>query len=211
MLQRENAPPAWVPVLDQLNVHARRMQSLVEELLLLSRLEQEDEVPNPQPVVVSELLGDILKHARIVSGKREHLFSLEADPVLRIMGAAGELQSAFSNLVINAVNYTPARGVIRVRWYGDAHGAHLEVQDNGIGISQDHLERITERFFRVETSRVRGDGGTGLGLAIVKHVLLRHHATLDIRSNLGEGSTFRCDFPPETVVAQTLLQLSQPA
>lgn len=211
MLQREAAPPPWVPVLDQLNVHAKRMQSLVEELLLLSRLEQEDEVPNPQPVLVSELLGDILKQARIVSGKREHLFSLEADPVLRIMGAAGELQSAFSNLVINAVNYTPARGVIRVRWYGDSQGAHLEVQDNGIGISQDHLERITERFFRVESSRVRGDGGTGLGLAIVKHVLLRHGASLDIRSNLGEGSTFRCDFPAAAVVAQTLLQLSQPA
>lgn len=212
--QRALAPPAWVPVLEQLNAHANRMQSLVEELLLLSRLEQEDEVPDPEPVLVSELLGDILRQARIVSGAREHLFSVEADPVLQVMGAARELNSAFTNLVVNAVNYTPARGVIRVRWYGDARGAHLEVQDNGIGISDDHLERITERFYRVDSSRARTDGGsigTGLGLAIVKHVLLRHGATLDIKSKPGEGSTFRCDFPPDRLAAQTVLALTQPA
>ena len=209
--QRDQAPPAWLPVLDQLNAHANRMQSLVEELLQLSRLEQEDEVPNSEPVLVSEILGDILRQARLVSGNREHLFSLEADPVLRVMGAVRELYSAFSNLVVNAVNYTPARGVIRIRWYGDARGAHLEVQDNGIGISEEHLERITERFYRVDSSRSRGDGGTGLGLAIVKHVLLRHGATLHIKSKFGEGSTFRCDFPPDTIASQAVLALSLPA
>jgi len=209
--QRAQAPPAWLPVLDQLNAHANRMQALVEELLLLSRLEQEDDVPNPEPVAVSEMLSDILREARVISGRREHLFSIEIDPGVQIMGSAKELHSAFSNLVINAVNYTPARGVIHVRWFLDALGAHLEVQDNGIGIAEEHLERITERFYRVDTSRARSDGGTGLGLAIVKHVLLRHHATLEIRSKLGEGSTFRCDFPPETISAQAALPLSQPA
>ncbi len=211
--QREQAPPAWLPVLDQLNAHANRMQTLVEELLLLSRLEQEDSVPNPEPVLVSEMLSDILKQARIVSGHREHLFSLEADPVLRIEGSNTELHSAFSNLVINAVNYTPARGVIRIRWFADSRGAHLEVQDNGIGIAEEHLERITERFYRVESSRARGGegGGTGLGLAIVKHVLLRHGATLDIKSKEGEGSTFRCDFPPECIAPQAELPFSQSA
>lgn len=209
--QREQAPPAWTPVLEQLDAHAHRMQTLVEELLLLSRLEQDDDVPNPEPVAVSEMLSDILRAARVVSGKREHLFSLEVDPALQIMGSAKELHSAFSNLVINAVNYTPARGVVQIRWYRDPRGAHLEVQDNGIGIAEEHLERITERFYRVDSSRARGEGGTGLGLAIVKHVLLRHHATLDIQSRLGEGSTFRCDFPPETIAPQAALPLSQPA
>lgn len=209
--QRNMAPPPWLPALEQLNAHANRMQELVEELLLLSRLEQSDRVSDPEPVLVSEMLADILKQARIVSGAREHLFTLETDASLRILGSASELKSCFTNLVVNAVNYTPARGVIRVRWLGDARGAHLEVQDNGIGIAEEHLDRLTERFYRVDSARARGDGGTGLGLAIVKHVLIRHGGTLDIRSQLGAGSTFRCDFPPEAIVPQSALPLSRPA
>jgi two-component system phosphate regulon sensor histidine kinase PhoR len=209
--QRDQAPAAWQPALDQLDAHAARMQTLVEELLLLSRLEQEDHVLKPEPVLVSELLGDILKQARALSGKREHLFSLEADPTLQVMGATNELNSAFGNLVFNAVNYTPPRGIIRIRWYQDASGAHFEVQDNGIGIGEEHLDRITERFYRVDQSRSRGNGGTGLGLAIVKHVLIRHGAQLRITSKLGEGSTFRCDFPPAVVAPQAALRLPRPA
>ncbi|MGH8595705.1 MAG: phosphate regulon sensor histidine kinase PhoR [Gammaproteobacteria bacterium] len=209
--QRAQAPAAWLPVFDQLNAHANRMQTLVEELLLLSRLEQEDHVPNPEPVLVSELLSDVLKMARTVSGNREHLFALEADPVLQVIGSYSELSSAFSNLVFNAVNYTPARGVIQLRWYRDADGAHFEVRDNGIGIGDEHLERITERFYRIDSSRSRGQGGTGLGLAIVKHVLIRHGATLQIESKLGEGSTFRCDFPLAAIAPQAILPLSRPA
>lgn len=209
--QRAQAPTAWLPVFDQLNAQANRMQTLVEELLLLSRLEQEDHVPNAEPVLVSELLSDVLKVARSVSGNREHIFALEADPVLQIMGSYAELNSAFSNLVFNAVNYTPTRGVIQIRWYQNADGAHFEVQDNGIGIGAEHLERISERFYRVDSSRSRGHGGTGLGLAIVKHVLIRHGATLKIKSKLGEGSTFRCDFPLDVIAPQAVLALSRPA
>ena len=147
-----------------------------------------------------EILGSDL--GAMKSGARDHLFSLEADPTLRIMGNRNEIYSAISNLVFNAVHYTPTRGVIQLRWYRDDTGAHLEVQDNGIGIDDEHVERITERFYRVDPSRSRSDGGTGLGLAIVKHVLMRHDATLNIRSALGEGSTFRCDFPPEAIVKE---------
>ncbi len=198
--QRAQCPPAWLPALDQMSGQADRMQQLIEELLLLSRLEQEDQVPNAQPVLVSEMLSEMLKQARQLSGAREHLFSLEADPRLSLIGSSTELYSAFSNLVFNAVNYTPARGVIQIRWYADARGAHFEVQDNGPGIAEEHIERITERFYRVDGSRTRIHGGTGLGLAIVKHVLIRHGASLYIDSELGRGSTFRCDFPPETIV-----------
>jgi two-component system, OmpR family, phosphate regulon sensor histidine kinase PhoR len=209
--QRAQAPTAWLPVLDQLDAHANRMQTLVEELLLLSRLEQEDHLRNPEPVAVNEILSDVLKTAREISGNREHIFALESDPSLEIMGSRMELMSAISNLVFNAVNYTPARGVIQLRWYRNNEGAHLEVQDNGIGIGAEHLERITERFYRVDSSRSRGHGGTGLGLAIVKHVLIRHGATLSIKSKLGEGSVFRCDFPTPTIAPQQVLALSQPA
>jgi len=178
------------------------MQTLIEELLLLSRLEREDHASNLQPILVSELLSEILKQARILSATRDHFFSLEADPTLCIRGNRGEIYSAFSNLVFNAVHYTPSRGVIQIRWYGDEAGAHLEVQDNGVGIAEEHLDRITERFYRADSSRARSDGGTGLGLSIVKHVLLRHDAVLDVRSVPGEGSTFRCDFPPESIVVE---------
>jgi len=202
--QKHLAPANWGPALEQMSTHAERMKSLIEELLLLSRLEQEDHTTDVQPVLVSEMLSDIIKQARSLSGARDHLFSLEAEPALRVNGNRGELFSAFSNLVFNAVHYTPARGVIQLRWYQDAAGAHLEVQDNGVGIGEEHLERITERFYRVDQARTRAEGGTGLGLAIVKHVLLRHAARLEIQSTPGAGSTFRCDFPPEAIVAEGL-------
>ena len=207
--QAELAPPAWRPALAQMSAHAERMRQLVEELLLLSNLEREDRVPQPELVNVSEIVADCHARAAELSQQREHLFSLEIDPYLRLRGAKTELYSAFSNLIFNAVHYTPARGVIRIRWYRDDAGAHFEVEDNGIGIAPEHLPRLTERFYRVEQSRVRSAGGTGLGLAITKHVLARHDATLVIESTLGKGSRFRCDFPLSEVVdarAETVAQ-----
>lgn len=198
--QADQAPAAWRPALGQMMSHAERMRTLVEELLLLSRLEREDRVPKPVAVDVSELIAEIHARARDLSGAREHFFALEIAPGLSVLGARDELYSAFSNLVFNAVSYTPARGVIRIRWYRDVAGAHFEVEDNGIGIAAEHLARLTERFYRVDSSRARGgDGGTGLGLAIVKHVLQRHQAELAISSEPGKGSRFRCDFPPAQV------------
>ncbi|MBI4694100.1 MAG: phosphate regulon sensor histidine kinase PhoR [Gammaproteobacteria bacterium] len=207
--QTEVCPPTWRTPLVHMAEHAERMQLLVEELLLLSRLEQEPEVKDPQPVAVGEMLAEIQKQARRLSGGREHIFTLEAEAALRILGAEQEIYSAFSNLVFNAVHYTPTKGVIKIRWFKDAAGAHFEVQDNGIGIAEEHLDRITERFYRVDVSRARAYGGTGLGLSIVKHVLARHGATLAIKSRLGEGSTFRCDFPPEAIVSPEVVRLSR--
>ncbi len=198
--QRELAPPSWLPALEQMSTYAERMQLLIEELLLLSKLEHEDLIKDPRPLVVAELLVDIVKQAQTLSGPREHQIRVEADAELQIAGTRSELSSAFSNLVFNAVNYTPAKGVIQIRWFADETGAHLEVQDNGTGISAEHLDRITERFYRIDQGRARKEGGTGLGLAIVKHVLLRHSAQLHVTSTLGEGSLFHCDFPLSSIV-----------
>ncbi len=200
--QADSCPPGWRPALEQMTVHADRMRALVEELLLLSSLEAEDEVAQPVTVDVAQLITEIHARARELSGAREHFFSLEVDSELYLRGAREELFSAFSNLVFNAVHYTDARGIIRIRWYADAEGAHFVVEDNGIGIGEEHIERLTERFYRVDPSRQRGAeiGGTGLGLAIVKHVLARHHALLAITSQPGEGSTFSADFPPGEIV-----------
>jgi two-component system phosphate regulon sensor histidine kinase PhoR len=107
-----------------------------------------------------------------------------------LQGNRDELHSAFSNLVSNAVRYTPEGGAIKLRWFVRAGQPVFSVQDSGIGIEAHHIPRLTERFYRVDLGRSRETGGTGLGLAIVKHIALRHHAHLEISSQTGHGSTF---------------------
>lgn len=198
--QPEQCPPAWQAGLHQMSEHVSRMQAVVEDLLTLSGLEQKDQIANPVPVSVADLITDIHRQSQTVSAYRDHLFALEIDTNLWILGAGKELLSCFSNLVFNAINYTDARGVIEIHWYRDEHGAHFSVTDNGTGIAAEDIPRLTERFYRADRSRARAQGGTGLGLAIVKHVLTRHGAALHIESQLGVGSTFRCDFPVDRIV-----------
>lgn len=199
--QADKAPPGWDQALAQMTVQSERMRSLVEELLLLSSLEADDRVPQPEPVNVAQLINDVHARAAKLSGAKEHLFALEIDHELYIEGDGGELFSAFANLVDNAVHYTGARGVIRLNWFADDNGAHFVVEDNGVGIAPEHLPRLTERFYRVDPSRERnsGVGGTGLGLAIVKHVLSRHQGELSITSTPGVGSLFSADFPRRVI------------
>jgi len=196
----DRCPKEWHSILEQMQNQTNRMRSVIEELLLLSRLEQDDKIAKSEVVAVPEIISTIYRDAQALSGQNRHLFYLEVDAKLLIMGAQSELYSAFSNLVVNAVRYTPAGGVIRIRWHKDSSGAHFEVTDTGVGIPEHHIPRLTERFYRVDQSRSRESGGTGLGLAIVKHVLIRHKAKLHIESVAGHGSTFRCDFPPELIV-----------
>ncbi|MGE0080266.1 MAG: phosphate regulon sensor histidine kinase PhoR [Thiohalomonadaceae bacterium] len=178
---------------------SRRMQHLVEDLLLLSRLENERQTPERELVAVPGMLTTMLEDARLLSRDKGHVIELECDTGLGLYGAEREIYSAFNNLVTNAVRYTPAGGRIMMRWYADEAGAHFSVRDNGVGIAPVHLPRLTERFYRVDPGRSREYGGTGLGLAIVKHVLQRHDAHLSIESTPGRGSTFACDFPPQRV------------
>jgi len=192
--------PRWLRALQQMQQQGARMQSLLNDLLLLAKLEATDYPSDNQPVAVDLLLLSIKNDAQALSAERHHRIHLEADPHLKLKGSETELRSAFSNLVFNAVKYTPDAGEIHIRWWGDEHGAHLTVQDTGLGIEAKHLPRLTERFYRVDSSRASNTGGTGLGLAIVKHVLLRHRARLDIASSLGQGSTFTCHFPSIQVV-----------
>jgi two-component system, OmpR family, phosphate regulon sensor histidine kinase PhoR len=196
----EDINPRWLRALQQMQQQGGRMQNLLNDLLLLAKLEATGYPSDNQPVAIDLLLLSIKNDAQALSGERRHRISLEADAHLRLKGSEAELRSAFSNLVFNAVKYTPDEGEIRVRWWGDEQGAHLSVQDSGLGIEAKHLPRLTERFYRVDSSRASNTGGTGLGLAIVKHVLLRHRARLDISSALGKGSVFTCNFPSQQVV-----------
>ncbi|MDT4825549.1 Phosphate regulon sensor protein PhoR [compost metagenome] len=195
----DNINPRWTRALQQMQQQAARMQSLLNDLLLLARLDATDYPAESKPVAVDLLLLAIRNDAQALSGGRNHRISLEADPKVKLKGSEAELRSAFSNLVFNAVKYTPDEGEIRIRWWADEQGAHLAVQDSGIGIEAKHIPRLTERFYRVDSSRAANTGGTGLGLAIVKHVLMRHRATLDIASVVGKGSSFTCHFPSQQI------------
>ncbi|MCS4505746.1 Phosphate regulon sensor protein PhoR [wastewater metagenome] len=180
--------------LELIDQQTRRMGRLIDDLLLLSRLETADRPREPRQVDVAAMLEGVVEEARALSDGR-HVIHLTADPALVVEGDEGELRSAFSNLVVNAVKYTPEGGHIDVRWQEGAGGAGLCVADTGPGIPAHHVPRLTERFYRVDGGRSQASGGTGLGLAIVKHVLSRHGARLDIQSRVGEGSTFCCLFP----------------
>ncbi|UVE17733.1 phosphate regulon sensor histidine kinase PhoR [Pseudomonas sp. LS44] len=196
----EQLNPRWLRALQQMQQQGLRMQNLLNDLLLLAKLEAADYPSDNLPVTVDLLLLSIQADARALSAGRNHRLSLEADPAIRLKGSEVELRSAFSNLIFNAVKYTPAEGQIRIRWWADERGAYLSVSDNGPGIEAKHLPRLTERFYRVDGSRAAHTGGTGLGLAIVKHVLLRHRGHLQISSEPGQGSTFTCHFPVTQLV-----------
>jgi two-component system phosphate regulon sensor histidine kinase PhoR len=146
---------------------------------------------------MQQLLHTTRQQAEALSNGRQ-AFDWQIDATLDILGTESELSSALSNLLTNAICYTPEGGTIQVRWEREADGgARYSVQDTGIGIAAHHIARLTERFYRVDHGRSRALGGTGLGLAIAKHIAMRHHAELLITSELGKGSTFALRFPPE--------------
>ena len=192
-------PEDWrQPVLD-MGHQAGRMQAIIEDLLTLSRLEAGAKTPVTDRVDVGGLLAMIRKDALSLP-ERPATIDLHIDSQARLLGAENELYSAFSNLVSNAVKYTAASGRVEIGWSVDERGGHLTVADTGKGIPADAIPRLTERFYRADKGRDRISGGTGLGLAIVKHVLERHGATLEIESELGQGSRFTCHFPSERLV-----------
>lgn len=184
--------PALAPVLAEMRLQSQRMREIVEDLLTVSRLEMERQLPE-EWVNMSAMLRVMRREAEALSQGR-HRVVLEDEAGLDLLGSHRDLHSAFSNLVSNAVRYTPEGGVITIGWKQTPKGATYSVADTGYGIPAEHLSRLTERFYRVSSSRSRITGGTGLGLSIVKHVLNLHAARLDIASELGKGSRFSATF-----------------
>ena len=179
-------------MLTQMQEQASRMDSLVRDLLALSRLENGAHDPRTGVDIIT-LLEQITEEAIAVSAG-QHSIRLTIDTDECLNGYEHELRSAFTNLIINAVKYTPDGGDISIRWYREGDNLCLSVQDSGIGIEEHHLPRLTERFYRADPSRSKNTGGTGLGLAIVKHVLLRHDGNLQVTSEYGKGSCFTACF-----------------
>jgi len=192
----------WQRPMAEMQRQTERMTAIINDMLELSRLETEAPDAVRDTVDVSGIAARIRDEALALGyGPKE--VQLDVPPGSRVLGAETELYSAFSNLVFNAMRYTPEEGGrVRIQWEVRANGlGTFSVIDNGVGIEPKHIPRLTQRFYRVDKARARKDGGTGLGLAIVKHVIQRHGGRLEIESAPGKGSTFRCVLPAERVIA----------
>jgi two-component system phosphate regulon sensor histidine kinase PhoR len=194
---KNELPSRWGRALSQMNQQSMRMQNLIGDLLMLSSLEGKDQIAHTH-VPLRPLLAQIMIDAKTLSAGK-HLIQMDCED-LDVTGNAIELSSAFSNVIFNAVKYTPVNGDIYIHCYKGDKSLQLAVKDTGIGIDSIHLSRLTERFYRADPSRHSDTGGTGLGLAIVKHILLRHDGHIEIQSKLGKGSTFICHLPLNRVI-----------
>ena len=197
---RDGVAPRWIKPLEQMHQQSQRMENIVRDLLTLSRLETKALSKEQDRIDVNSLLREVKSEAEQVFENKSHSFELESEPNLYLKGSISELYSAISNLLFNAAKYTPESGKIKLTARLSEKGLDVEVIDNGAGIAEQHIPRLTERFYRVDESRSTDTGGTGLGLAIVKHVLARHGADLEIYSMLGKGSRFVCHFPKDRLL-----------
>ncbi len=204
----EIVPEHYARMFKRMQEQTNRMQNLINGLLSLTRLESSSPPALHKQVDVPSLLKSICEEAGVL-GTEQPRIDLQLETNVDLLGIEQELRSAFSNLVINAVKYTPATGSINIRWYETGGGARLDVEDTGLGIAREHIPRLTERFYRVEVGDQRNKVGAGLGLAIVKHVLSRHDGELTITSTLGKGSCFSCWFPAKRLIRQTLPALKR--
>jgi two-component system, OmpR family, phosphate regulon sensor histidine kinase PhoR len=198
LAEDDEIPADWKRPIEQMRSQTNRMNAIVAELLELSRLEVGGPDRSESSVDVAALLALAKKAWSDRSDTAAINVAIESDAYLT--GNTAEIESVISNLLSNAIRHTPADGEVTLSWSDNADGAELSVADTGEGIAERYLARLTERFFRVDSGRSRESGGVGLGLAIVKHALMRHEATLEISSQIGEGSLFVCKFPAARIV-----------
>ncbi len=192
----------WQKPISEMSAQAVRMGRIIEDLLKLARVESEGHKQKQEVVNVPELLERLLADAR-KTDEKSHTITGDFDQALFLYGRPGELESVFSNLITNAVQYTPTEGDIHVRWWCEHNAACFSVTDTGIGIDARYIPRLTERFYRVDPGRSSASGGTGLGLAIVKHCLEHHESELEVASEINVGSSFSCRFPGQRTHLRT--------
>jgi len=198
-LASEQIPKHMARPLELIGEQVARMRSIVEDLLLLMRLETASREVPKERVDIPELINLIGQDGRALADGRLH-FEIDIRADLCVEGDAGLLRSAFTNLVVNAIHHTPEDGSVTLSWFLDGDKGVFSVTDTGEGIAPEHIPRLTERFYRVDVGRSRERGGTGLGLALVKHVLQKHGAFLEVESTVGVGSRFSCVFPKEFLI-----------
>ena len=189
----------WARPIKQMQNQTTRMENLVNDLLLLSSLETKAMPGKKDTCNLLDILTLVTNDTQNTFSRKDHEYKLSCSSSIEIEGDSTELQSAISNLASNAAKYTKDNGLIEIGANIDRNTLNIFVKDNGVGIINEHIPRLTERFYRVDTSRSSETGGTGLGLAIVKHILIRHDAELEIHSYPGQGSCFTCKFPKNMV------------
>ncbi|HEX5418433.1 MAG TPA: phosphate regulon sensor histidine kinase PhoR [Gammaproteobacteria bacterium] len=200
LAEDEGLPASWTRPIAEMQRQAERMTQILRDLIELTRLDAAERRAPQRFVDVPAMLGLIVEEFRRRSAQPR--LGLHLDTEAGLLGSESELHSVFHNLISNAMRFTPPTGTIEVHWRPENGGTVFDVIDTGIGIPEEQIPRITERFYRVDPGRSRASGGTGLGLAIVKHALQRHAATLEISSREGEGSRFSCHFPAARVAAR---------
>jgi two-component system, OmpR family, phosphate regulon sensor histidine kinase PhoR len=191
--------PTWSAPILEMRRQSERMSTIINDLLELSKLESGERPLDEQPIDIPGMLA-LLRKETLALDQRPHEVRLTLDSDAWLKGVENEVHSIVSNLLSNAVKYTPGQGEIELRWWTDSEGGYISVRDTGVGIAPEHIPRLTERFYRVDSGRSRDLGGSGLGLAIVRHALQQHDAVLTIESVEGRGSTFTCRFPSHRVV-----------
>lgn len=199
-MEEEAFNPYWKKTFATIESQVSRMDRLVEQLLVLSRTEINVDNHAQNLVNVPELVEDLVEDSQWLNQETQHTITTDIDASIGLLGFETELKSAFSNLLSNAIGYTQPNGNIHVTWKKQGSKMMYSVKDDGPGIGQKHISRLTERFYRIDKSRSRDTGGSGLGLAIVKHVLNHHHAELKIKSELGRGSEFIILFDAKSIV-----------
>lgn len=198
---RDSINSRWIRPLEQMYQQSRRMENIIRDLLVLTQLETKSVSRQKTAIEVQALMREVARDAEQLYESKKQTFSISCSEAFWLQGNRNELYSALSNLVFNAAKYTQDGGQIQLICDRQPEGMTVEVRDNGPGIEEKHIPRLTERFYRVDESRSTDTGGTGLGLAIVKHVLARHSASLKIISRPGEGSRFICQFPEQRILA----------
>ena len=200
LVEEPDLAEQWREPVQEMARQSERMRSIIEDMLTLSRLEAAGPEAARDRVDVCGMLAALRKEA-LSRPQQVAVVELELKSSAGVLGVESEIYSACANIIGNALKYTPAEGSVHICWYLEDGSACLSVRDTGVGIPEPAIPRLTERFYRVDKSRDRATGGTGLGLAIVKHVLQRHDATLEIESELGQGSTFTCRFPADRTLS----------
>ena len=198
--------PHWLQVFTTIESQVTRMDRLVEQLLVLSRVEIQADLDNKKPIEMPKLINQLIDDAQWLNQNKKHTINSNIDESIGIVGIDTEIKSACANLLSNAIAYTPEHGTIDIGWSQDGNKVIFSVKDDGPGIRPEDINRLTERFYRVDKSRSRDTGGSGLGLAIVKHVLHHHNAELVINSQVSKGSEFAIYFDHSRLINLPLLQ-----
>jgi len=195
----DSFPAHWAKYIELMHQQSIRMNEIINDLLLLSQLEMNNNLSSEEIINMPQLLDSAIENAKLLNPQSDHQISTNIENNLALKGEMNSIQTIINNLLVNAIKYTPQRSHIKISWYTLSEHAYLVVDDSGEGIAPRHLSRLTERFYRVESGRSREAGGSGLGLAIVNHALLSHQAELKINSEVGHGSTFTCIFPKQRI------------